>query len=268
MSVITQTPSTLKVCNQMSILDILRMIIFGLVFSLSGLAVVFSFGRLNTLSCVQGDPVSCTLTQESLFTNTTIRIRDLKGAEIREHDSDESTTYQVLLMTEGGKLGLTSYSSSGYWQKRKQVDEINAFIQSSQPVLEIRQDDRLFGYSIGGLFFMCGLVIMGKVFDSLTAVFDKSQGKLYLHEVSLFSNRRHEYPLYQILKVDVEEKTDSDGDRSYCLGVVLRSGERLPLTVSFVSPSKQDEENKATQIRQFLGLRGADPEEAKGANQP
>ena len=230
MSVITQTSSVLKVCNRTSILGTVPL---GLIFRLSGLAVFFFIfiGRLNILTCVQGNPVSCTLTRESLFTKNTITIQDLKWAEIHEHDSDDSTTYQVLLMTERGKLGLTSYSSSDLYEKQKQVDQINAFIRSSQPVLEIRQDDRLSGYFIGGLFFIFGLASMGQVFNSLTAVFDKSQGKLYLHEVSLFSNRRHEYPLHQILKVDVEEKTDSDGDCSYRLGVVLRSGERLPLTV-------------------------------------
>jgi hypothetical protein len=260
MSVITQTSSVLKVCHRTSILGT---VLFGLIFSLTGLAVAFLFGRLNILTCVQGNPVSCTLTEENFFTNTTTTIGNLKGAEIHEDEDDDGTTYQVILITERGKLGLTSYTSSGYSQKQKQVDQINAFVQSSQPFLEIRQDDRLVGYSFGGLFFVCGLAIMAPVFDSLTAIFDKSQGKFYLHQISLFSNCRHEYPLYQILKVDVEEKTDSDGDCSYRLGVVLRSGERLPLTMSFVSPSqKQDEENKATQIRQFLGLRDADPEEA------
>ncbi|MEN9252904.1 MAG: hypothetical protein Q6K99_05745 [Thermostichales cyanobacterium BF4_bins_65] len=165
-------------------------------------------------------------------------------------DDEGDSTYRIVLLTDSGRVPLTEYYSSGLQKHRVLKDKVDQFINSNQPHLDISQDDRWMGVLIGGSFSGFGLLFLLPVFNSTTITFDKSQGKFYIHEVSLFTNRRHEYPLYQLQRLEKRESTDSDGDTTYSLVAVLTSGEHLSLPKELLEYQQQ--------VNRFLGLK--DPE--------
>ena len=147
----------------------------GVVFLLVGLGVIAFGASLTTLTCERGGATqgSCTLTQQRPGRSTTraIALEDLRGAEIesntsRSRSSTSSgrtrsrsrTTYRVVLLTTRGDIPLTGAYSSDYEAKQRQVDQLTTFLaDGSARTLTLRQDNRAFGYVLGGAFAAAGL---------------------------------------------------------------------------------------------------------------
>jgi hypothetical protein len=148
----------------------------GVVFLLVGLGVIAFGASLTTLTCERGGATqgSCTLTQQRPGRSTTraIALEDLRGAEIESRTSRSrsstsgssrnrsrsSTTYRVVLLTTRGDIPLTGAYSSDYEAKQRLVDQLTAFLaDGSARTLTLRQDNRAFGYALGGAFAAAGL---------------------------------------------------------------------------------------------------------------
>jgi hypothetical protein len=150
----------------------------GAVFLLVGLGV-FAFGAsLTTLTCERDGetPGNCTLAQQRPGRSTmrAIALEDVRGAEIEQRTSRSrrsrsgsggsrsrsSTTYRVVLLTTRGDIPLTGAYSSDYGAKQRQVDQLTTFLaDGSARTLTLREDNRAFGYAIGGAFAAAGLVV-------------------------------------------------------------------------------------------------------------
>ena len=152
----------------------------GVVFLLVGLGVIAFGASLTTLTCVRDGATTgdCTLTQQRPGRSATraIALQDVRGAEIEQNTSRSrrsrssnsgtrnrsrsSTTYRVVLRTTRGDVPLTGGYSSDYGAKQRQVDQLTSFLaDSSTRTLTLREDNRPFGYALGGAFAAAGLLV-------------------------------------------------------------------------------------------------------------
>ncbi len=150
----------------------------GVVFLLVGLGVIAFGASLTTLTCERGGatPGSCTLAQQRPGRSTTraIALQDVRGAQIEQSTSRSrrssstdnrnrtrsSTTYRVVLRTTRGDIPLTGAYSSDYGAKQRQVDQLTTFLaDGSARTLTLREDNRAFGYAMGGAFAGVGLLV-------------------------------------------------------------------------------------------------------------
>ena len=151
----------------------------GVVFLLVGLGVIAFGASLTTLTCERGGATSgsCTLTQQRPGRSATraIALQDMRGAEIEQNTSRSrrsrssggtssrsrsSTTYRVVLLTTRGDIPLTGGYSSDYGAKQRQVDQLTSFLADvSARALTLREDNRAFGYALGGAFAAAGLLV-------------------------------------------------------------------------------------------------------------
>ncbi len=152
----------------------------GVVFLLVGLGVIAFGASLTTLTCERGGATqgSCTLAQQRPGRSTTraIALQDVRGAEIEQNTSRSRrsrssssgtrsrsrsrTTYRVVLRTTRGDIPLTGAYSSDYGAKQRQVDQLTAFVaDGSARTLTLREDNRPFGYALGGAFAAAGLLV-------------------------------------------------------------------------------------------------------------
>ncbi len=152
----------------------------GVVFLLIGLGLVAFGASLTTLTCERGGAThgNCTLAQQRPGRSTTraIALEDVRGAEIEQNTSRSrrsrssgsstrsrtrsSTTYRVVLRTTRGDIPLTGAYSSDYGAKQRQVDQLTTFLaDGSARTLTLRDDNRAFGYALGGAFAAAGLVV-------------------------------------------------------------------------------------------------------------
>ena len=150
----------------------------GVVFLLVGLGVIAFGASLTTLTCVRDGATSgsCTLVQQRPGRSTTraIALQDVRGAEIEQNTSRSRrsrssgtssrsrsrTTYRVVLRTTRGDIPLTGGYSSDYGAKQRQVDQLTSFLADvSARALTLREDNRAFGYALGGAFAAAGLLV-------------------------------------------------------------------------------------------------------------
>lgn len=136
-----------------------------------GLFCIATMGQLTSLKCdrtastppTQG---TCQLTATQLLESKTteISLADLRQATVATRSNKKrKRTYQVMLQTKyGGEIPLTTYSSAGLGDYPAIAKQINDFLKNSQQAtLLIQQDDRWFGYLLGGFFTGIGLVPWG-----------------------------------------------------------------------------------------------------------
>ncbi|MBL1175883.1 hypothetical protein [Pantanalinema sp. GBBB05] len=134
-----------------------------------GVFSIATMGQLTSLKCdrpnfptlsTQG---TCQLTATQLLESktTVIPLSDLRQATVATRSNKQrKRTYQVMLQTKyGGEIPLTTYSSSGLGNYPAIAKQINDFLKNSQQAtLLIQQDDRWFGYLVGGVFTLVGLI--------------------------------------------------------------------------------------------------------------
>ena len=148
----------------MSIKQLLKAALWGLLFSGAGIMALFFFGRTTTLSCERGpkDQISCVISENLLGTLDfkDENISSLEEAWVCESCDSDGCTYRVALDTARGTFHLTNYTSSGYHSKEKTADQINTFIRSSsEETLEIEASTGLLGLVLPVVFIFTGLLI-------------------------------------------------------------------------------------------------------------
>lgn len=148
----------------MSIKQILKSALWGLIFSGAGILALFFFARTTTLDCKRGakDQITC-VKSENLLGIIDFKdeyIPSLENAWVSESCDDDGCTYRVELDAARGTFHLTSYTSSGYRSKEDIADQINTFIRSSsEQTLEIETSTGLLGLVLPGVFILAGLLI-------------------------------------------------------------------------------------------------------------
>ena len=165
-------------------LGCLGTVIFGVIFTGAGVAIMVFFGKTTTLDCKRLEPPTnqgqCELLSKSILPiaseETIIPIKSLMDAklDISYDDEDNSETYRVLLLTNMEQsIPFTFYYSGERSDKQQQIQQIKNFIDNSNQVdLNIEQDDRLFGYLFGGVFAVVGIITMisGVIIPPLRAI--------------------------------------------------------------------------------------------------
>lgn len=109
--------------------------------------------------------------------------------------------------------------------------------------------DKLFGAA----FALVGLVLLLAFANYVTSTFDLTAGRFTRTVKGLIRRSEASCLLADIVGLRVEQGLSSRPSRSYRLALVLRSGDRLPLTTSY-STGRQDKERVAEVIRVFLEL--------------
>jgi hypothetical protein len=148
----------------MSIKQVLKAGIWGMVFTGAGILSFFLFARNTTLTCERGpkDQISCVKSEDlmGVLNFKDVHIPSLENAWVSESCDDDGCTYRVELEAARGNFHLTSYSSSGYRSKEKTADQINTFIHSSsEQTLEIEASTGLLGIILPSVFILAGLVL-------------------------------------------------------------------------------------------------------------
>lgn len=137
-----------------------------------GLFSIVTMGQLTSLKCDRSNSSrpstqgTCQLTATQWLESKTteIPLSDLQQATVATRSNKQrKRTYQVMLQTKyGGEIPFTTYSSAGLGDYPAIAKQINDFLKNSQQAtLLIQQDDRWFGYLLGGFFTGIGLVPWG-----------------------------------------------------------------------------------------------------------
>ncbi len=240
--------------------------LFGGVFAVSGLLVMLAL-REGTLTCRRPEPslARCVVSNSSVLGlfRTTTPVEGLSGAYVHSStDSDGDTTYQVILLTADGEVELTGHTSSGFEDKDAVVQAINAFL--ADPLareLSVQQDERLFGAIFGGIFVAVGTLVGAGMGRIVTADFNKSHGTLTLTRRGLLGNRVDEYPIRNVVDVNVDSQRGSKGGTTYRVSLRLSDGQAIA-PVSYFSSGSGGKRKAADAIRDFLSLRPPDAEAA------
>lgn len=254
MKITRQTASVLEL-NTFSPLTLVFGILFGLAFVGSG-SFVISQGKSAVLSCsrLSPEPPVCTLQERQLWGSRRSELGILQGAQLQENWGDDTNTYAVLIQSSSGTRQL-NVATSNYGFHRQAVSQINRFVDNpAQPNLRIQQDKRLLLTLFGGAFLVAGIFIWVGMISFSTFRFDKVQGTLTVHTISLLQNKLTEYRLRDIRKVIVEEDSDSDGDPVFGVSLVVLNHPKIEL-FRHKTAGIQEKETLADTIHSFLGLR-------------
>lgn len=133
----------------------------ALLFIVSGLAVLLTFGNRTTLSCDRSQPPVgvCTLRTENILSRKEkpIAVNQLLGAYVDETIGKDGPTYRVVLQTTSGDIPFTNIYSSGSADKQQMADQINKFLQySSLSTLLVKSDSRIVMVIFSGVFVGVG----------------------------------------------------------------------------------------------------------------
>jgi hypothetical protein len=219
-----------------------------------GLILILS-PRFSSFECKRVQPTqgSCQLVNSNLLWSSEkqIPLNQLKGAKVDvSQDSEGENTYNVTLLTQQEDIPLSLYSSSD-------ADQINAFIgYPAKTSLSLKIDLGQSSYFMGVILMLFGgLALLTSLLTKFTQtyIFDKDQGLMNLEERALFGSKVKDYKLQEINLVEAKEKTDIDGDKTYCVRLNLISGERIVL--SSYSTGKEQQQKMAESISQFLNLK-------------
>lgn len=259
MKIVEQTPHRLRLEAEI-LATIVSLALLGMPNLLLGLGIILISSQLSTLKCQRVEPTqgSCQLVNSSLLgsNETKIPLNQLQSAKVDvSKDSDGDNIYRVVLLTNSGEIPITPGTSDA-GEKQKNAARINAFIDNSEEIsLHVQQDNHESVYLVGGIFVLVG---GGLVFGSLlyrefivSYTFDKALDLVRLKRQTLFHTKVTELSLREINQVDIKEKTDSDGDKTYSVWLNLKSGEHISLSLQGIT-DKQNNQKIAECIRQFL----------------
>jgi hypothetical protein len=235
-------------------------LIMGLVFFGVGLVTLFAFGTTASIICERpaANTMRCRL-QASLFG---LPLKDepleaLQGARVHSYvDDDGDRMYKVVLQTGGGEMPMSNSASSSRGTHQRTVDEINDFLSDpAQPSLKLRD----FAYFEKAMTFIFTLTGIGMAIWGIHAyftswTFDRKQGLALYRSEQVTGIKTAQYPLSDIIDVRVGTSTDSDGDDTHRVELVMSSGRRIPLTKSY-SSGLRGKRKTAALIRDFLAIR-------------
>jgi hypothetical protein len=231
--------------------------ILGGIFGLVGLIPSFFLGSQRLVCDRLPAPGHCDLTQATLWQRRTQTwpLADLKAAEIETSSDDEGDPlYRIVLQRKEGSIPFRDYySSDALWHKTRAA-RINQFLQDpTEPQLVLEHHDFWFPFLFGAGFLGVGLLIIGVFGEIITADFDKSTHQFTLTRRGLQGTQRVTHPLSSIVRLRIESDRSSKGSKTYCLHLVLSSGESLALTPYF-SSGLPDKTRLGEQIATFLNL--------------
>jgi hypothetical protein len=231
--------------------------LFGSIFVAVGFVPSLFIGKQELRCDRTPSPGQCELRQDTVWRTSTqtFNLSDVQRADLQSsRDSDGNYTYRAVLVLPQEVIPLTSYYSSGLSNHQASVRQINTFLSSSeQDSLVLRNDDRWFGWLFIFAFSGPGLLIISCSTQVGALEFDKQIGQLSLTRHRLFGKKLIQHPLHTIEDVTVEEHFGSKGSRTYRVAIVLKSGERIPLT-PYYSSGLFGKQKVAAQIRNFLGI--------------
>lgn len=247
----------------------LTKLVWSLVFVGVGSTLLWITGQVQ-FNCERLEPqqVSCKLQKRNWFAYPlrSESIAQLQGARVHETDSDDGSTYKVILQTTQGEIPFTNYGSSGYTEKAEIADRINRFIQDqSQTQLSLSAANwpERVGLGLGGVILvLSGLTLYGMVLGSghpavgsghpdtiNTLTFDKLQGRLIVDTGSLLRPQRVDYSLVEIqaISLAISERLTT------AIRLQLTSGQVLDLGQLLAGASMAKTRPIAHQLSQFLG---------------
>jgi len=135
-------------------------LLFSLLFSSAGLAMIFWWASFTTFNCQRIDSLqgSCQLKTVTGPSNKeeirTFPLQELKSASLESSTSSSKTTYYVFLETEREDILLPTDAYGATGTRASLVAEINNFIKNPKETsLNVQEDDRRWEtYFAGGLF--------------------------------------------------------------------------------------------------------------------
>lgn len=249
---IQQTATELVIKNKPNVSQLISSFIVGTFFMgiplLMMLVILYEIG-VTTLKCKRVEPtqVSCEK-QESKFLGLVeqpaIKFSQVKSAKFKSKegiDSEGERTIEnwVTLVTSSGEVTFVEdfVSINGVRGSASQMQgiatQINNFIQSNQPSLQIQRDlPEDFGQIILPLgfisiFFFAGAILLFIQFRYQTLIFDKKSGQLILEQQTLLGKKYDYYPLNEIEGVKIEEKHYSRKGTFYELKLIPKQTLKL-----------------------------------------
>jgi hypothetical protein len=216
---------------------------------------------VTTLTCDrQSTQVHCIKSQSRFFGLTQdadVVIEPLTGVQVdretrTDDDGDPYPVHRVMLLSHPVVIPLTDYSTRGA-EVRRQANQIQTFLQSSQASLILQHDSRwksdvLITTAFTVVFQAIGAAVLSAVLRTKTVIFDKTLNQYTQTIQTLWGTRVKTDPLDQIERVDLEEE-DSAGDRSYRPVLRLRDGQ--PLTFNYTQ-NEQEAKHWVQVMRDFL----------------
>ncbi len=155
-------------------------ILFGLLFMVFNLVMVFIFGQITELTCSKSESniVTCNAARNLLgiLSISTRQFTDISNASVVSSCDDEGCTYRIVFATSKGSEPMTNYFSSGETKKVKIAREINDYIGSTSQTEELKLQDNSglwaalmsFGFSLFGLYLIIVKGIFGPKSDQTT----------------------------------------------------------------------------------------------------
>lgn len=228
------------------------MLIFGLIFFVSGLIPFWFGGRTASLDCtrLEAHEVHCEV-KESLL-NLPVRRTEVMNPQQaiaqESEDSDSGTVYRVALVAARGTVPLTeSYAND--MPADRLSNQINQFLVDTEAkTLNIAQPPSSMIYIFPICFSSVGLLMILSIHFQ-TYTFDRDRDLLIIKRESLRGTRKREEPL-RGLRAVVRESNDSDGDPVYGVHVVLASGTDIALGAS--SSRAASQQQLADRIQNFI----------------
>lgn len=233
---------------------------FGGMFTLMGTGLLlstFCFQPISSrLTCqrVSGTHVNCDLRVSPLLGWAhTQTLYDVSGASYQVRSGGRSSRSFVQLTMPSQTVELLSNEDGGYAEQKATVSRINNFLATvpSTP-LSIQQTNRMATLmyamiSLSWLGFGAWFLFTPKV----TCTFYKGLNKVVLERQRLFRSHSKvsEYPLDQLFQLDIDSRRARYG-KVYRPILVLRSGDRIPLTQDYGSEEKA--RSAIAHIRLFL----------------
>ncbi|MDY6783288.1 MAG: hypothetical protein SW833_12225 [Cyanobacteriota bacterium] len=148
-----------------------------------------------------------------------------------------------------------------YWKTLQDyVARINALVASNETSFVIRQDTRkewstIFDIAIPGIcVFSTGSVLVHNL-KIETRTLDKTCQRLICQSKGLFGIRERNYPLENILRINIKEMIDKNGDKWYHLSLIVEENQfydnSVPLRAS-ATQNIEEEKKFAERVRDFL----------------
>ena len=263
MKVIQRTPDLLMLQPRRQGIWLL---VGGLIFAISGLVFVVVFGSTVELACERTEPslIECGIRRHILgLTLKQEQVEGLRGSKVvQKTDSDGDRVYRVVLLTRSGDVPWQNVWSSGAAAKEDYSTQINRFVQdANQDSFVLQERGGFVGFLFTGLFAVIGCVMafFGVRLLLTLWIFDRAGGVVVRQINGLGGARTTEYPLSDVVAVDIESHRSSDSSSTtYRIVLYMGTGDRVPLTASYSSGYRRKAET-ARIIQEFLGLEGASP---------
>ena len=227
-------------------------LIFGLIFFVSGLIPLWFGGRTAALDCtrLETHEVHCEI-KEAIF-NLPVRRTEVvnpQQALVQEtEDSDGGTGYRVVLVAARGTIPLNENYATDMPADHLSA-QINEFLVDTEAkTLNIAQPPGPLIYIFPFCFSGAGLLLILSIHFQ-TYTFDRDRGMLLIKRESLRGTRKREEPL-RGLRAVVRESKDSDGDPVFGVHVVLASGTDIALGTS--SSRAASQQQFADRIQNFI----------------